>query len=300
MEEAQILKTAFEVAKAPVEIIKLPLSAGTMVFQTVMSSAFGLSSIVQFAQMIQQKLDLEKAIGGSDLETLLKVSGGDIHFFQCERERLLEVHQAMTECEIPHSMAPDLNPADNLGEIMFPTNAIPRVNLIMQKLGFGQTESPEEYIANADPAVLSQAAAQNTGIPDPDGPTTKLTSTMLEEQKAMQGQAVGGRAFADIPMEQKRMVERMQIQELLENPGKQAFSINIKSLVQSQDEVSFLTRIPGTKEYVRFSKANAFLQDEGKTLLIFEDKQAQTDIMNEQQEVIETINFAEPRCPAAA
>lgn len=285
MEEAQVLKTAVDVAKAPVEIVKIPFQGGSMIFQAIMSGAFGMSSIVQFAQMYQNKMNLEKAVGGSDLETLLKVSGGDVHLIQAPKNRLEEVHQALTEWEVPHAFAPDLNPYDNFGEIMIPTNSVPRVNVILQKLGFGQTESPEEYIQNADPETLQQMTTNAAS----EAPTTKLTSSMLQEQQFMQQSNV----TKDVPEDQKQFMERLQISDLMNDPEKQGFSINKESLIKSQDESTILTRIPGTQDYVRFHNTHAFEFDDGKTVLLFEDKNAQVDILNANQEDTHSMNFGE-------
>lgn len=287
MDETQALKYAIEIAKMPIEVIKVPLSGGSMVFQMTMSGAYGLQAISQFAQMYQQKMAFEKSVGGSDLETLLKVSGGDIQLAQVPQDRIQELHEAFVQFEIPHASAPDINPDDGFGELMFPTNATPRVNLILEKLGIGSIISPEEYIENADAETLAQlipevpSSEQQTY--DPEAPTTKLTAQMNPEQIIE----------TNISMEQRRLMEHSSIESLMRNPDKQAFSINIQSLCESQDATTILTRIPATSTYVRFSKQDAFIKDNGQTLLVFEDKAKTVDILNNQNEVIGSVSFAE-------
>lgn len=284
----QIVKTAVEVVKAPVQIVKLPVGAVSMAFQMSMSGAYGIQAITSFYQMIKQRLDYEQAVGGADMKKLIEVSGGDVQLLQMPgkpEKRLQEMLQLFKKYQIPHSMAPELN-KDGMAEIMFPTNATPRVNLIIDKMEIGKIETPEEYINNADPKLL---AAELNGY-DPEAPTEKLVSNTTLSNIPVEGQATVLKPD-DIPLAQRKIIEQMQINMKMGDESRQAFSLNVESLVKSQDEESVLTRIPGTDNYVRFPKREAFLIDNDQTLLVFTDKKAEVSIFNNLNQHIDTMNF---------
>lgn len=295
MDETQIIKAGIEVAKAPIEIIKVPFGGASMVFQMTMSGAYGLSAIAQFGQAIKQKLDYEKAIGGTDLQTLLDVSGGDVQLIKIPENDFEKVKQALIDYKIPHSLAPEIEGGkkptiEKNGEeekavaIMFPTNATPRVSLILEELGFGEVESPEEYVQKADVPLLPPPY-------DPEAPTEKLiTNNQMLSNIPVENPA-GILTVDSLPPEQKRVLEQQQIKMKLADESKQAFSLNIEKLVISQDEESVLTRIPGIDNYVRFPKREAFIIDDNQTLLVFADKKAEVSVFDNLNQHIETTNF---------
>lgn len=290
MDETQIIKAGIEVAKAPIEIIKVPFGGVSMVFQMSMSGAYGLSAIAQFGQVIKQKLDYEKAIGGTDLQTLLDVSGGDVQLVKIPENQLEKLKEAFVEYKIPNCIAPDLNKKDEMIEVMFPTNATPRVNLIMEKLGFGITETPEEYIQNADPKDMAEILMLPPPY-DPEAPTEKLITNNQMLSNIPVEAPVEVLTADSLPAEQRKIIEQQQIKMKLADESRQAFSLNIEKLVISQDEESVLTRIPGTDNYVRFPKREAFIIDDNQTLLVFADKKAEVPILDNLNRNVETTSF---------
>ncbi|MCM1494737.1 MAG: hypothetical protein NC089_02960 [Bacteroides sp.] len=318
MDETQIIKAGVEVAKAPIEIIKIPFGGVSMAFQMSMSSAYGLSAIAQFGQAIKQKLDYEKAIGGADLKTLLDVSGGDIQVVGIPKSQFEAIKQAFIDYNIPHSLAPKINAPkkekvpeeakediipDKSGEkekilsdekekeiklgekqeeeiisLMFPTNATPRVNLILEKFDLtekAEVETTDEYVQNANP----------------EAPTEKLVTNNQTLSNIPVENPAGILTPDSIPPEQRKIIEQQQIKMKLADESKQAFSLNIEKLVISQDEESVLTRIPGTDNYVRFPKREAFIIDDNQTLLVFADKKAEVSVFDNLNQHIDTTSF---------
>lgn len=346
MDETQIIKAGIEVAKAPIEIIKIPFGAVSMAFQLSMSSAYGLSAIAQFGQAIKQKLDYEKAIGGTDLHTLLDVSGGDIQVVEIPQSQFEAVKQAFIDYNIPHCLAPEIKVKEENQEketpdgqeeiesvtpdaeeekenvtpevqeeniipdgqgkkedmipeaqkektnvtpdekqkeemisLMFPTNATPRVNLILEEFnltGRAKVETTEEYVENAN-------------APETPKEETVTSSRMFSNIPVENSKEVLEKD--SLPPEQKRILEQQQIKTLLADESKQSFSLNIEKLVQSQDEETVLTRIPGTDNYVRFPKKEAFIIDDDQTLLVFADKKAEVSVLDNLNQHIETTSF---------
>ena len=51
---------------------------------------------------------------------------------------------------ILYSVLPDCNRKDGLSEVIFHTEAVPRVNMMIQKLKFGKIATFDDYLKNGD------------------------------------------------------------------------------------------------------------------------------------------------------
>lgn len=57
---------------------------------------------------------------------------------------------------ILYSVLPDVKKADGLSEVIFHTEAVPRANMMIQKLGFGNIASFDDYLKNGDEKSLGK------------------------------------------------------------------------------------------------------------------------------------------------
>lgn len=94
-------------------------------------------------------LEREKTMGRTDMRKLL-MKGGDLQVFQFETENLAQVEKMAKKYGILYSMLPDINKADGKSEIIFHTEAVPRVNMMIQKLKSGRIASFDDYLKNGD------------------------------------------------------------------------------------------------------------------------------------------------------
>lgn len=256
-ETGQIIRAAGELIKVPIQIIQIPIQGVMMGFQTIMGGAYGLQAVASFAMSVKQHQNFEKALGGTDLNTLMEVSGGDLQIMELPEEHVEGFLNLCSEYRIPYAALKQENQEQY--EIFFPTNCVPRVNIIIKKMDLNpKIQMPEEYVANHKEML------------DPSANTAKMST------------------------QQQEMIRKLQIENYLEDETLQAFSLNIDSLVISQDEDSVMTRVP--KSYgnlrVQFSKKRAFLIDQDQTILIFQDKTEPVQILNEKNEVVKTTTFA--------
>lgn len=94
-------------------------------------------------------LEQEKTIGRTDMKKLL-MKGGDLQVFQFNTKDLPQVKKMAKKYGILYSVLPDINKADGKSEIIFHTEAVPRVNMMMQKLKFGCIATFDDYLKNGD------------------------------------------------------------------------------------------------------------------------------------------------------
>ena len=115
----------------------------------------GLSAIQQAIDVLKGMLDYEKQMGKTSMRKLL-LKGGDLQVFQFKTEDMKQVKKHAKKYGILYSVLPDVNQADGMSEIIFHSEAVPRVNMMIQKLGFGRIATFDEYLKNGDEKSLGK------------------------------------------------------------------------------------------------------------------------------------------------
>ena len=100
-------------------------------------------------------LEKEKTMGKIDMRNLL-MKGGDLQVFQFNMEDLSKVEKMAKQYGILYSVLPDINKADGKSEIIFHTEAVPRVNMMVQKLKFGRIATFDDYLKNGDEKEMNK------------------------------------------------------------------------------------------------------------------------------------------------
>ncbi len=100
-------------------------------------------------------LDHETAMGKTNMRKLL-MKGGDLQVFQFDSEDLKQVEKMAKKYGILYSVLPDINKAHGKSEIIFHTEAVPRINMMMQKLKFGSISTFDDYLKNGDEKELEK------------------------------------------------------------------------------------------------------------------------------------------------
>lgn len=137
-EAVQIIRVAYE----GIEIAMKVGSGGLAAMQKAMDVLIGM-------------LDYEKTIGKTNMRKLL-MKGGDLQVFQFSTSEMKTVEKMAKKYGILYSVLPDVNKADGLSEIVFHSEAVPRVNMMIQKLKFGKIATFEDYIKNSDEKELGK------------------------------------------------------------------------------------------------------------------------------------------------
>lgn len=133
-----------------VQIIRLFLEGAEVILKMgKMSWEFTQSVGSVFEHMLSQ----EKLEGKTSVKRLLK-SGGDLQVFKFRTEDLHAVKKMADKYGILYSILPDLNKKDGMSEILFHSQAVPRIQSIMEQIQGAGIESMNDYISNAEPKEL--------------------------------------------------------------------------------------------------------------------------------------------------
>lgn len=148
---AQIIRVSFE---------------GTEVIMKVGKA--GWDFVKGVCAVIKNVLDTEKLEGKTSVKKLLKM-GGDLQVYKFKTEDLGTVKRLANKYGILYSILPDLNEADGMSEILFHSQAAPRIESIAQKLKGSRIESMDDYMSNAEPDKLEkivEEAGKKSPVPD--------------------------------------------------------------------------------------------------------------------------------------
>ncbi|MDD3040633.1 PcfB family protein [Bacteroides sp.] len=109
----------------------------------------GISAMQKAIDFLKGILDYEKQLGKTSMRKLL-IKGGDLQVLQFETEDMSKVEKLAKKYGILYSILPDMNKTDGKSEVIFHTEAVPRANMMIQKLKFGRIATFDDYLKNGD------------------------------------------------------------------------------------------------------------------------------------------------------
>lgn len=115
----------------------------------------GISAMQKAIDVLKGLLDYEKSLGKTSMRKLL-MKGGDLQVLQFETKDMKKVQKLAKKYGILYSVLPDLNRKDGLSEVIFHTEAVPRVNMMLQKLSSGRIATFDDYLKNGDEKQLGK------------------------------------------------------------------------------------------------------------------------------------------------
>lgn len=115
----------------------------------------GISVMQKAIEVLKGLLDYEKTLGKTSMRKLL-MKGGDLQVLQFETKDMKKVEKIAKKYGILYSVLPDTNKKDGLSEIIFHSEAVPRVNMMIQKLSFGRIATFDDYLKNGDEKQLGK------------------------------------------------------------------------------------------------------------------------------------------------
>ncbi|MDE7202127.1 MAG: PcfB family protein [Lachnospiraceae bacterium] len=147
-----------------------------------------IGQIKKAVDLMVAVLDREKLAGKTNMRNLLQ-KGGDLQVLQFALEDIKQVEKLVKKYGILYCELPDINKKDGMSEILFHTEAVPRVNMPLQKLKTGRLATIDDYLKNGDEKELdkflsvlkdqkrgnAEPHTETPEMPDrPDGQTDKL------------------------------------------------------------------------------------------------------------------------------
>lgn len=152
-----------------VQIIRVTYEGMELFFKV---GAGGINTAKDIFKVFQKLIETEKLTGKTTVKDLLK-SGGDLHVYQFDTKDMIEVKKLCKKYGIRYALLPDVNKADMKSELLFHSDATPRINQMIKYLNGGKIETIEDYIENGTEKELRE----EYGIEKPK----KRPSTLNEE-----------------------------------------------------------------------------------------------------------------------
>lgn len=115
----------------------------------------GMKAMKKAIDFLKGMLDYEKQLGKTSMRKLL-MKGGDLQVLQFKTEDMSKVEKMAKKYGILYSVLPDMNKTDGMSEVIFHTEAVPRANMMIQKLKFGRIATFDDYLKNGDENTLGK------------------------------------------------------------------------------------------------------------------------------------------------
>ena len=129
-----------------VQIIRVGYDGVEIAMKVGSAGLQGMKNVIDFMVAL---LEREKTLGKTSMKKLL-LKGGDLQVFQFNTEEMKKVQKMAKKYGILYSVLPDINKKDGMSEIIFHSEGIPRVNMMIQKLDFGRIATFDDYLKNGD------------------------------------------------------------------------------------------------------------------------------------------------------
>ncbi len=141
-----------EIADA-VQIIRVSFEGLEIAMKVGSGSIQSMQKAVKF---LYGMLEFEKQMGRTTMKKLL-MRGGDLQVLQFDKKDLKQVERFARKYGILYSVLPEMGNGKNRAEVLFHSEAVPRVNLLLQKLKSDsyQMRSMDKFLEDADDKELA-------------------------------------------------------------------------------------------------------------------------------------------------
>ncbi|BCJ96341.1 hypothetical protein acsn021_39100 [Anaerocolumna cellulosilytica] len=109
----------------------------------------GINALQKAMDVLKGMLDYEKQLGKTSMRKLL-MKGGDLQVLQFKTKDIGKVEKMAKKYGILYSVLPDGDKTDGMGEVIFHTEAVPRANMMIQKLQYGRIDTFDDYLKKGD------------------------------------------------------------------------------------------------------------------------------------------------------
>ena len=247
-----------------VQIIRVGYDGIEIAMKVCGGTIEGMKKAIDFLIAV---MDHEKTIGKTDMRRLL-MKGGDLQVFQFPTEDTKKVEKMAKKYGLLYSVLPDINKKDGMSEIIFHTEAVPRVNMMIQKLKSGRISTFDDYLKNGDEKEMDKVLSFLKG-------QKKGNESLHTEEAARAGEALDGliEKVGNYAMEKKSIsVEEVKENFSLENEQAekvvgQLERIGVLSKEEGgqhrviMDKDMFLSRMKGYRELAQRMQAVAAAQN---------------------------------------
>ena len=215
-------------------------------------------------------LHREKLQGKSSLKQMLK-KDGSLQVLKIKEEDFKKLKKLLKKYGVLYSVLPDINKKDGMCEILFHTEATPRINEIVEKLESAKVESLVDYAKNGK-----------------DGNYEKI----IEEFK--KDNLIPKEALEVDKKEIKNISREINKTAMQKDPNKVCLVINKSIIVETRGEETRVV-IPRTKgeKYLKFKNDEFILSKSGNSYFLFLDSKKEYPIEDISGKTLNKMSGAE-------
>ena len=265
---SQEIQEAVQIIRVAYDGIEIALKVGS-------GSIEELKKAIEF---IKGVLDYEKTLGKTSMKKLL-MKGGDLQVLQFDSNDIKKVEKYAKKYGILYSILPDKN-KDGLSELIFHSEAVPRANVLLQKMGIGRLATFDEFVKNNSESDLGKL----------------INSLKKEGREDIKGREDYSEIISkgDVQSrleEYKEVASRIKAISTARNINLMDITIS-KLLIADENEYAIKTRVPGTwgenVRYIWLNKEDVIDIHNGKTMLTFLDKNKCYNLYDSRNNIVET------------
>lgn len=222
-----------------VQIIRVGYDGIEIAMKVCGGTIEGMKKAIDFLIAV---MDHEKTMGKTDMRRLL-MKGGDLQVFQFPTEDMKKVEKMAKKYGLLYSVLPDINKKDGMSEIIFHTEAVPRVNMMIQKLKSGRIATFDDYLKNGDEKEMDKVLSFLKG-------QKKGNENLHTEEAARAGEALDGliEKVGSYAMEKKSI----SVEEVKENFSLE--SEQAEKVVGQLERIGVLSKEEGGQHRVLMDK----------------------------------------------
>lgn len=223
------------------------------------------------AVFIYALLTREKLQGKTSLKKMLS-KDGSLQVLKIREEDMKKFKKLAKKYGILYSKLPDINKSDGMTEVLFHTEATPRINTLIEKLGNGSIENLMDYVRNGK-----------------DGDFEKVVDYLKKEN-----------ILKDTPSEVEperkeqlnRYADELKYNAMINDPSRVDITISRK-LYEEENLTSIKTRVPNTYgdnvRYLWIDKSDVVSINGGKTFFAYLNKDKEYELVDRDGQIAEKL-----------
>ena len=216
------------------------------------------------AVFIYALLTREKIQGKTSLKKMLS-KDGSLQVLKIREEDMKKFKKLAKKYGILYSKLPDINKSDGMTEVLFHTEATPRINTLIEKLGNGSIENLMDYVRNGK-----------------DGDFEKVVDYLKKEN-----------ILKDTPSEvEPERKEQLDRYAMINGPSRVDITISRK-LYEEENLTSIKTRVPNTYgdnvRYLWIDKSDVVSINGGKTFFAYLNKDKEYELVDRDGRIAEKL-----------
>ena len=223
------------------------------------------------AVFIYALLTREKLQGKTSLKKMLS-KDGSLQVLKIREEDMKKFKKLVKKYGILYSKLPDINKSDGMTEVLFHTEATPRINTLIEKLGNGSIENLMDYVRNGK-----------------DGDFEKVVDYLKKENILKD-------TPSEVEPERKEQLDRyadeLKYNAMINDPSRVDITISRK-LYEEENLTSIKTRVPNTYgdnvRYLWIDKSDVVSINGGKTFFAYLNKDKEYELVDRDGRIAEKL-----------